>query len=51
VIENLFRKLTNLFLARHLFENGILQQLLLNQVRQLQRRHLEHLNPLAELGR
>jgi hypothetical protein len=51
MIENLLGKLLHLFLARHFFEHRILQQLLLNEISQLERRHLQHLDALAQLRR
>ena len=51
MIENLLGQLLCFLLSRHLFKDRILQQLLLNQVAQLKRCHLQHLNALTQLGR
>ncbi len=51
MIQNLFSELLHLFLGRHFFENRVLQQLLLNEIGQFERSHLQHLDPLAQLRR
>ena len=51
MIENLFRQLARFFLRRDFFEHRIFQQLLLNQLTQLERSHLQHLDALPQLGR
>ena len=51
MIEDLLGDLLHLFLARHFFEDGIFQQLLLNEVAQFERRHLQHFYALAQLRR
>jgi hypothetical protein len=51
VIENLFGQFASFFLRGDLFENRIFGDLLLNQFRQFQRRHLQHLDALAQLWR
>jgi len=51
VIENLVSQFASFFLGRHLFEHRILVQLLLDQVGQLERSHLQHLDPLTQLRR
>ena len=51
VVENLFGQLLRLFLGRNFLEHRIFVQLLLDQIRQLERSHLQHLDPLSQLGR
>jgi hypothetical protein len=51
MIEDLLGNFLDLFLRRHFFEYRIFQQLLLNEIAQLERSHLQHLNALAQLGR
>ena len=51
MIEDLFSNLLHFFLARHFFEHRVLQQLLLNEIGQLERRHLQHLDALPQLWR
>jgi hypothetical protein len=51
VIEYLLRNLLHLFLRWDFFEYRIFQQLLLNEIGQLERSHLQHLDPLAQLRR
>ena len=51
VIENFFRQLLRLFLGGDFLEDRILVQLLLDQISQLERSHLQHLDPLPQLRR
>ena len=51
LVENLLLQLALLVLRLHLFEDGVFEELLLDQVAQLKRRHLQHLDALAQLGR
>ena len=51
MIENFLGDLLHLFLTRHFFEHRIFQQLLLNEVGQFERRHLQHFYALAQLRR
>ena len=51
MIENFLSDLLHFFLCRHFFEHRVLQQLLLNEIAQLERRHLQHLDALAQLWR
>ena len=51
MIENLFSHLAGFFLRGYFFEHGIFQQLLLNEIGELERSHLQHLDALAQLRR
>ncbi len=51
MIEDLLSDLLHLLLRRHFFEYRVLQQLLLNEIAQLERSHLQHLDALAQLRR
>ena len=51
MIQNFLGQLARLFLGRDLFEHRIFSQLLLNQVGELKRSHLQHLDPLPQLRR
>ena len=51
VVEDLLGHLLRFFLRGDFFEDGILVKLLLDQVGQLERSHLQHLDPLPQLRR
>ena len=51
MVEDLLGHLLRFFLRGDFFEDGILVQLLLDQIGQLQRSHLQHLDPLPQLRR
>ena len=51
MIENFLSNLLHFFLCRHFFEHRILQQLLLNEIGQFERGHLQHLDALPQLWR
>ncbi len=51
MIQDLLGQFARLFLGRNLFEHGIFSELLLNQVSELDRSHLQHLDALTQLWR
>ena len=51
MIENLLGQLLSLFLSRHFFQHRVLEHLLLNEISQLERSHLQHLDALPQLRR
>jgi hypothetical protein len=51
VIENLFRKFSDLFLSYYFLKHRVLENLLLNQIGKLERSHLQHLDALPQLRR
>ena len=51
MIQNLLCEFLDLFLTRHFFQHRIFQQLLLDQIGQFERGHLQHLDSLAQLWR
>ena len=51
MVEDLLSQLARFFLGRDFFEHRVLSHLLLNQLRQFQRGHLQHLDALAQLRR
>ena len=51
MIEDFLRELAHFFLCRYFFQHRVFQQLLLNEIAQLERGHLQHLDALAQLRR
>jgi hypothetical protein len=51
MVQNLFRQLLRFFLRRYFLQHRILEQLRLNQISQLKRSHLQHLDALTQLRR
>jgi hypothetical protein len=51
LVDDVLFDLALLFLRDHLFEHRIFEQLLLDQFAQFDGRHLQHLDPLAQLRR
>jgi len=51
MIQNLFGQLARFLLRSHFLQHRVFQQLLLNQIRQLECGHLQHLDALTQLRR